>query len=82
MIAIAGQTWLALAMIALAAIYLARCTWRALRGQSHGPGCCSTGCTLASPDTAEPEPKKTRGNFVPLENLADLARRHKEGSNQ
>jgi hypothetical protein len=80
MIAIAAQTWLALGMIALAALYLARCAWRALRGQSAGPGCCSTGCSLASPDPTEPKPEQARGNFIPLENLADLARRRKEES--
>jgi hypothetical protein len=130
MIAITAQTWLALAMIALAAIYLARCAWRTLKGQSSGPGCCSTGCcstdcsasssplTKGGPrggerpsvapnsppdlrDASANSPPRTKGGprggeslstpqessvpqpkpattFIPLENLADLARRHKQ----
>lgn len=80
MLGIAGQTWLALGMIALAALYLARSAWRTLRGRSAGPGCCGTGCSLTTPDQSEQPPQQTSGNFVPLDNLADLARRHKQES--
>jgi hypothetical protein len=83
MIALTGQTWAAMAMVAVAAIYLTRCAWRAMRGTSAGPGCCGSGCQSArkNTDSAEPQPQ-SGGNFVPLDNLADLARRHKQESDR
>jgi hypothetical protein len=77
MIGMSGQSWAALAMVAVAAVYLARLAWRTLRGVSSGPGCCGSGCPSAHPDASEAQPKGESGTFVPLENLADLARRHK-----
>jgi hypothetical protein len=83
MIGLSGQSWLALAMVIVAAIYLGRCAWRTLRGLNAGPGCCGGGCPSLGQDTSESQSRDaaaSTGTFVPLENLADLARRHKQQS--
>jgi len=91
MIGWTGQTWAALAMIAIAAIYLARCAYRSLRGLNSGSGCCGScspplnkggpgggNCSSTNQDTLDSKPESDAGGFIPLENLTDLARRRKE----
>jgi hypothetical protein len=78
MIGLSTQSWAAIAIVAMAAGYLGYLAWRTLRRGGQGAGCCSTGCPSARQDTTEPPASDRAQPFVPLDSLAELARRHKE----
>lgn len=78
MIALSGQSWAVLAIVVAAAIYLGWQAWRTLRGGGARAGCCPTGCPSAGQGADEPAPQGHSQSFIPLDNLADLARRHSQ----
>jgi hypothetical protein len=78
MIGMSGQQWAAVAMVAVAAIYLGRQTWRTLRGTVSGPGCCGGDCPSVRPRPDEAAGQGDAKPFVPLDNFAGMARRHKQ----
>jgi len=78
MLIAAGQTIAVGLIVGAATLYLGWCLWRSLTGKGGGLSCCdSKTCPSGS---QEPEPTRPAGEkqFVPSENLADLARRLKE----
>jgi hypothetical protein len=82
MVGVTYQSWVALAMVAAAIVYLLRLAVR--RGRDGcDDGCCGASCSSAShvmdepPSIAEPRSPEMK-SFVPLENFTDMARREGE----
>lgn len=77
MIGLSGQSWAVLVIVAAAVVYLGYLAWRTLRRGRSVTGCCATGCPPAGQDAPDARGSEAT-RFVPLDNLAELARRHKE----
>lgn len=96
MIALTWQSWAVVATVAAAVVYLGWYAWRSLRRRGNGLGCCAAGCGAALSEPADARlrteaqpregarPPATAGSttFIPLENMVDLARRHKQQQHQ
>ncbi|HOB73873.1 MAG TPA: hypothetical protein PKG54_05045 [Phycisphaerae bacterium] len=78
MIALSEQSWAVLVIVVAAVAYLGWQAWRTLRGGGAGAGCCPTGCPSAGQSGNEPTPQGHSQSFIPLDDLADLARRHSQ----
>jgi hypothetical protein len=82
MIGVAFQSWIVAMLVAGAVAYLSINLWRSVR-RRHCGGCGHRSCEIPPPEhgsTFAADVPANGKSFIPLENVADLARRLSEKS--